>query len=133
MDDPQMSLSNLEQHLYAYFLVIDAPKVTVDGRFYRREEFIGVFKDRIRFGAAGAGKFSGDVCEHIATDLVDKLIASGALTTARDKLTVGELHQFEPAAYKQTIQSLAEQNPIVAASKGQGEDFWKKAFTDLGV
>jgi hypothetical protein len=128
-----MSLSNLEQHLYAYFLVIDAPKTTVDGRFYRREEFIGVFKDRIRFGTAGAGKFSADVCEHIATDLVDRLIATGGLTTARDKLTVGELHQFEPAAYKQTIQALTEQNEIIAAAKGQGEAFWQKAFAELGV
>ena len=58
-----MNLTELEECVYAYFLSGEAMIVTVDGRFYRREEFVRVFEDRLfyatqRFGGGVAGRYS---------------------------------------------------------------------------
>jgi hypothetical protein len=119
-----MALNDVETRLYAYFLATDAPKTTVDGRFYPREDFVRIFKDRIYFGTAAAGSFTQAACENVANTIVDALIASGALTTTRDKFSV-VLHQFVPATYKQTIQDLCDADALVRAAAGQGPGYWK--------
>ena len=56
-------MTELEEHVFAYFLSTEALHISIDGRFYRREEFVKVFEDRIfyatqRLGPSASGRHS---------------------------------------------------------------------------
>ena len=45
MGEPSMNLTELEEYVLAYFLSVDALSVSVDGRYFRREDFVRVFEE----------------------------------------------------------------------------------------
>jgi hypothetical protein len=122
-----MNLTELEEYVFAYFLSGDALNVTVDGRFYRREEFVQVFEDRIFYAAQ---RFGSKVASNIANKLVDKLIEEKALSTTHDKLS-GTSHQLDGNKYRTFIRNLIKSNCICQRSQEAGPQFWEEAFAVL--
>jgi hypothetical protein len=122
-----MSLSELEQCVFAYFLSHDALNVTVDGRFYRREEFVRVFEDRFFYALQLYGRGIAGRHSNIANALVDKLIEERALSTVVDRLT-GISHQFDTGRYRALINNLIKSNDICQRSQAAGPQFWEEAF-----
>jgi hypothetical protein len=126
-----MNLTALEQTVLAYFLTVEGPKVSIDGRFYLRDNFDQIFLDRIFFSAQSLVGGREQQHSKVAGWLVDKLIESGALSTARDTLG-GTSHQFIPAKYKAAIKELAESNAICQLAQQGGPQFWQETFAKLG-
>lgn len=125
-----MALTGAETLLLAYFLAEDALAFSVDGRFYRREEFYHVFKDRLYFLTPRAADGLSFRHAEIARELVDLLIEKQAILTIQDKLA-GPLHQFAPEAYKAAIKSFAAQNQILASRADKTPQFWAERFAAL--
>lgn len=122
-----MNLTELEECVYAYFLSGEAMNVTVDDRFYRREEFVRVFEDRLfyatqKFGRGVAGRYS-----NIAHSLVDELIEEKVLSTSNDKWS-GTSHQFDSEKYRAFIRNLVKSNKICRRSQTTDPKFWEEAF-----
>ena len=125
-----MNLTELEEYVLAYFLSVDALSVSVDGRYFRREDFVRVFEDRIfyatqRFGSKIAGRHS-----NIAAPLVDRLIESGALSTSTDQWSVA-WHRFDASKYRAVAKELIQSNTLCQRSEDAGPQFWEEAFAAL--
>jgi hypothetical protein len=71
-----MNLTELEEYVLPYFLSVDALSVSVDGRYYRREDFGRVFEDRIFYATQQFGSKIARRHSNIAAPLVDRLIES---------------------------------------------------------
>jgi hypothetical protein len=122
-----MHLTELEEHVLAWFLAGDALNVTVDGRFYGRGDFVRIFEDRIFYATQLFGGRVAARHPNIANYLVDKLIEAQALSTTIDRLS-GTSHKFDNARYRTCINDLIRSNSICQRSQGAGPDFWEQAF-----
>jgi hypothetical protein len=125
-----MSLTELEEHVFAYFLSIEAPHISVDGRFYRRDEFVRVFEDRIfyatqRLGAGVSGRHT-----EIVNSLIDTLIEAQALSTSHDRLS-GTYHKMDDNKYRAVIRNLIQSNALCQRAQQVGAHFWQEAFKAL--
>jgi hypothetical protein len=125
-----MNLTELEEYVMAYFLSVDALSVSVDGRYFRREDFVRVFEDRIfyatqQFGSKIAGRYS-----NIAVQIVDRLIESNALSTSTDQWSV-TWHRFDTDKYKAVVKALIQSNTLCQRSKDASPRFWEEAFAAL--
>jgi hypothetical protein len=127
-----MQLCDLEHYVFAYFLTTDALHVNVDGRFYRRHEFVHIFEDRLfhatqQWGPGVAGRHPA-----IANGLVDKLIELKALSTSSDQLS-GIFHQFNTSRYRAVINELIQANDICRHSQQGSSHFWTEAFATVST
>lgn len=122
-----MTLTGLEECLFAYFLTVDALNVTVDGRFYRREEFVRIFDDRIFYATQLLGGSVAARHPDIAIQFVDKLVGEKALSTVNDQYS-GVAHQFDTARYRAVVNRLIASNDMCRRSQGAGPQFWDEAF-----
>jgi hypothetical protein len=126
----EMNLTRLEEHVLAYFLSVEALGFSVDGRFYRREEFVQVFEDRIFFTTPGFDDLVQSRHPKVASYLVDILIEEKALSTANDQWT-GVSHRFDPGRYKVVVNELIKSNIICQRAQEAGPRFWAEAFATL--
>jgi hypothetical protein len=125
-------MTELEEHVFAYFLSIEAPSISIDGRFYRREEFVQVFEDRMfyatqRFGPGVSGRHT-----EIINRLIDTLIEAKGLATSHDRLS-GTYHQMEDSKYRAVIRNLIHSNAICQRAREAGSHFWENAFKPLNA
>ena len=123
----KMKLTDLEEHVFAHFLSEDALAVRVDGRFYRRGEFVKIFEDKLldttqRLGPGIVGRHT-----NVANALIDALIEKQGLSTTTDKLS-GTYHQMSDSNYRQVIKDLAQSNPICQREQQVGSGFWNEVF-----
>jgi hypothetical protein len=123
-------MTELEEHVFAYFLSTDAANISVEGRFYRREEFVKVFEDRIFYATQRLGpKFSGRHSK-IIESLMDTLIEAKGLSTSHDRLS-GTYHQMDDSKYRAVIRNLIQSNAICQHAQQAGPLFWEEAFQAL--
>jgi hypothetical protein len=125
-----MNLTQIDEHVYAYFLHHDALKVTVDGRFYKAREFVRKFENEIMYGTPAFGGTDTGRPSNLATSLVDQLIEEGALSSVNDELS-GVSYQFDAGKYKAFIKDQIATNPICQRAAQGGPDFWEEAFASL--
>lgn len=124
-----MNLSAADELVLAHFLATQASSVTVDGRFYPRQDFVRIFEDRLAFAPRPPVSAKIEFA-NIASVLVDKLIQEGALSTVNDQWT-GVSHQFKTDRYKSVIKELNAANDICQQAARAGSTFWEKAFESL--
>jgi hypothetical protein len=122
-----MTLNDTEQLVLAYFLAEDASKMYVDARFFLYEDFVRMFDDRIYYKIQELPHAPGGRHKALATQLVDRMIETGALSTRKDKFG-GVMHQFQPDAYRALVAELAENTPLVAEARAAGPGFWDARF-----
>lgn len=125
-----MNLTELEQHVLAYFLATDALSGGIDERFYKRHEFVKIFEDRIFHATPDFGGVVQGRPTNVATYLVDELIKQGALSTVNDEYS-GESHKFNRSKYKEFIKQLIESNTLCERARQAGPQFWPEAFAAL--
>lgn len=127
MTGQQMKINEVEQWVFAYFLVMQAGNVNIDGRFRRREEFIQIFEDAVfystqKFTGAVAGRHS-DLC----TKLVAQLIEAGCLAASHDKWS-GTSYQFDAVRYREYIKRQIDADAVCQQALKAGPQFWDEAF-----
>ncbi len=125
-----MSLTELEQHVYAYYVATDAAQFTAAPRFYPHGELTLIFADKVQVAARKFGRQVHSKAKAAGTALIDKLIEAGAYSTKQNEFG-GSMHQFQEPTYKAFLKAERESNPIIVQSKDAGPEFWEQAFARL--
>jgi hypothetical protein len=125
-----VSLSELEQHVYAYYVAQDAAQFSAAPRFYPYGELTLIFADKIQVATRKFGRKVHSRSNAAAAALVDKLIEAGAYSTKQNEFG-GSMHQFQEPAYKAFLKSEQDKDPIIQQAKAEGSDFWAQAFARL--
>ena len=125
-----MSLTDLEQHVYAYYVAGDAAQFTAAPRFYPYGELTLILADKIQVATRKFGRQVHSKANPVAAALLDRLIAAGAYSTKQNDFG-GSMHQFQAAAYKAFLDSEQESDPIILKAKAEGPEFWEQAFARL--
>jgi len=125
-----MSLTELEQTIYAYYVDGEASVFATAPRFYPHGELVLVLADKItvatrKFGFKVTGK-----AKNVAGVFLDELIAAGAYSSKTNDFG-GTMHQFQGDVYKQFLKGRQDSDPIIAKAKAGGPDFWEQAFAAL--
>jgi hypothetical protein len=125
-----MSLTELEQHVYAYYVATDAAQFQAAPRFYPYGELTLIFADKVEVATRKFGRKATAKANTVAAALLDKLIASGAYSTKQNEFG-GSMHQFQTDAYKAFLAAEQQSDPIIQKAKAAGPEFWEQAFTRL--
>jgi hypothetical protein len=125
-----MSLTELEQHVYAYYVATDAAQFQAAPRFYPYGELTLIFADKVEVATRKFGRKATAKANTVAAALLDKLIASGAYSTKQNEFG-GSMHQFQTDAYKAFLAAGQQSDPIIQKAKAAGPEFWEQAFTRL--
>lgn len=127
-----MSLSEIEQHAFAYYVSHGANDLTIAGRFYPYGELVLVIEDKVvvdnrKFGSKVTGK-----AKAAGQAFLDHMVEKLAFSTTQNKFG-GQMHQFQGDAYKAALKGLQESDPIIVAAKASGNEaeYWDQAFARL--
>jgi hypothetical protein len=124
-----MSLSELEQHVFAYFVANNAQDVNMDPKFAPYGELALIFEDRIQLATRKYGVKVEMASRNVARAFLDMLLEKGAFSTTKNSL--GAMHQFQAKVYPDCIKGLQDANPIVQKAKAGGPAFWDDTFAAL--
>lgn len=124
-----MTLSALEQHVFAYFVAEDAQNLNMVPRFWPYGELVLIIEDRIQLAVRKFGVKAEMTSKKVAHALLDLLLERGAFSTTKDSLST--MHQFQPKPYQDTIKNLQETDPIIQKAKAGGPTFWDDTFAAL--
>ncbi len=125
-----MSLTDLEQHVYAYYVAGDAAQFSAAPRFYPYGELTLILADKIQVATRKFGRKATAKANSVAAALLDRLIAAGAYSTKTNDFG-GSMHQFQADAYKAFLKQEQESDPIILKAKDGGPDYWDQAFSAL--
>jgi hypothetical protein len=125
-----MSLTELEQHVYAYYVATDAAQFQAAPRFYPYGELTLIIADKVQVATRKFGRKATAKANTAANALLDKLIAAGAYSTKQNEFG-GSMHQFQLDAYKSFLKAEQESNPLIRQAQAEGEGFWQGAFERL--
>jgi hypothetical protein len=125
-----MSLTELEHHVYAYYVATDAAQFQAAPRFYPHGELILIIADKVEVATRKFGRKATAKANTAAAALLDKLVASGAYSTKQNEFG-GTMHQFQADAYKAFLGDEQQNDPIIQQARAAGPEFWEQAFTRL--
>jgi hypothetical protein len=125
-----MSLTDLEEHVYAYYVAGDAAQFSAAPRFYPYGELTLIIADKVQVAARKFGRQAASKANAVAAVLLDRLIAAGAYSTKQNDFG-GSMHQFQGDAYKQFLRNEQASNPIIVKANDAGPEFWEQAFASL--
>jgi hypothetical protein len=125
-----MSLTEVEQAAYAYYLAHDANQFTVTGRFYPHGELVLVIGDKVQVATRKFGRQVSSKANNVARVWLDRLIETGAYSTKQNDFG-GSMHQFQPDRYKTVLRQEQDADPIILKAKEAGPEFWEQAFAEL--
>jgi len=125
-----VNLTELEQHVYAYYVATDAAQFSAAPRFYPHGELTLIFADKVQVATRKFGRSVHSKAKAAAVALVDKLIEVGAYSTKQNEFG-GSMHQFQEPAYKVFLKAERESDPIIKQAEAEGAQFWEDAFARL--
>lgn len=125
-----MSLSQLEQHIFAYFVAEQAADFNIVNRFFPYGELVLVWDDKFTTAVRKFGLNVRKKTKPAAVALLDLLIERGGYSTKTNDFG-GTMHAFQADEYRKIIQDLQATDPIIAKARAEGPDFWKDAFAVL--
>jgi hypothetical protein len=125
-----MSLTELEHHVYAYYVATDAAQFSAAPRFYPYGELTLIFADKVQVATRKFGRQVHSKSKTAATALIDKLIEAGAYSSKQNEFG-GSMHQFQEPAYKAFLKAQQENDPIIVQAKTEGPGYWDQAFARL--
>jgi hypothetical protein len=124
-----MNLSDLEQHVFAYYLANGAADLTMAPRFWPYGDLVLIVEDKI---GVATRKFGGKVTRasaNVASAFVDLLIEQGGFSVAENRLS--KMYRYEGPNYQNCINELRDANPIVRRASAAAPGFWDEAFAAL--
>lgn len=125
-----MSLTEVEQTAYAYYLAHDANQFTVTGRFYPYGDLVLVIADKVQVATRKFGRQVHSKSSNVAKVWLDRLIETGAYSTKQNEFG-GSMHQFQPDLYKTVLRQEQDADPIIQKANDGGPDFWAETFSAL--
>ncbi|HEX7874907.1 MAG TPA: hypothetical protein VF475_18490 [Sphingobium sp.] len=125
-----MSLTDLESHVLAFYLVGAADELNIAGRFFPRNAIIDSVEDKMKIATRKFGRKVGAAARPGATQFVDMLIAKEAFSTKEDKFG-GVMHQFQNDRYRELLAEAKAADPLVAKAPTTDDAYWEETFTGL--
>ena len=125
-----MSLSELEQHVFAYYVAGHANELNIATRWYPYGELILVIADKVTVAVRKFGRKPRASAKAVATAFLDHMIEKGAWATKQNEFG-GQMHQFQADKYKAELKALQASDPILQKAAAGGPDFWEKAFDEV--
>ena len=126
-----MALSEMEQHVFAYYLAHGAGEFSMVGRFFPYGELTLLIQDKIQVAVRKFGRRASAACPSAARALLDLMIEKGGCSSTKDKFGAS-MHQFQGDAYKAALKALQESDPILQKAQAAGPAYWDEAFAALG-
>ncbi|WP_404480973.1 hypothetical protein [Novosphingobium sp. BL-52-GroH] len=123
-------MTDLIDHMIAYYVAGPASDLTVAPRFYPYGELQLIFEDKI---SVAVRKFGPKVRKHAkeaGKAFIDRMIETGAWSTNEGEYG-GSMHQFQADRFREVIREEQKANPIIAQAKAEGPAYWDKAFGEL--
>jgi hypothetical protein len=124
-----MSLTELERHVYAYYLAGDAAQFSAAPRFYPYGELILIIEDKVQVATRKFGRQVSGKAKTVAQAWLDQLIAAGAYSSKKDDFGAS-MHQFQGDTYRTLLKEKQDTDPIILKARDDPE-FWDRAFTNL--
>jgi hypothetical protein len=124
-----MSLSELEQHVFAYYLANGAQNLTMVPRYWPYGELVLIVEDRIQLATRKFGVRVELTSPKVARAFLDLMIERGGFSTTKDDLST--MHQYQSEPYLKCVKELLETNPIVAKARAGSPTFWPDTFAAL--
>ena len=94
-----MSLSELEQHVFAYYVAGHANELNIATRWYPYGELVLVIEDTVTVAVRKFGRKPRASAKAVATAFLDHMIEKGAWATKQNEFG-GQMHQFQADKYK---------------------------------
>ncbi|MEO6091843.1 MAG: hypothetical protein ABIT04_06190 [Novosphingobium sp.] len=125
-----MSLSEIEQTAFAYYVAVPANDVNIAGRYFPYKELALILEDKFSMATRKFGPKARATATTASKAFLDTMLEQGAWSTKPNEFG-GEMHQFQPDVYRAALRELQASDPIVRASQGQGPEFWVDKFAAL--
>jgi len=125
-----MSLTELEQTLFAHYVAHGAQGLNVATRWYPYGELILIIEDKVKVGARKFGFKVTGKAKAAATAFLDLMLEQGGWTTTKNDFG-GTMHQFQADAFRTALGELRDSDPIVKEATAAGESFWADRFASL--
>jgi hypothetical protein len=122
-----MSLTEQQQQVLAFYVAGPAADLNMVGRFWPRAELVMILEDKIQFATRPFGARIAANARPVAEALAETFIDRGAFSTQAGKFG-GSMHQFQPDAYRATLEEMRVADPIILAAKDGGADYWTNLF-----
>jgi hypothetical protein len=121
------NLTDLEQHLLAYYASGQAKDLNIAGRFYPYGELVLILEDKVKIAARKFGLKVTSKSKGAGKGFLDYMIEKGAWSTKPNEFG-GTMHQFQPDVYRTALAELNASNPIIQKAAAAGDGFWEEAF-----
>ena len=125
-----MSLSELEQHVLAYYVANGAKEFAMVGRFFPYGELKLVIADKIQVATRKFGRKATMVTPTVAAAFLDLMIERGAFSTKTNEFG-GTMHQFQAKEYQELLKDRQASDPIIQKAQAGGADYWQESFAEL--
>lgn len=122
-------MTELDQHILAYFIAKNADEFQMDPRWWPSIELGSIMEDKVRFGVSRFWLVGRPPVEAAARNLLETLIARGAF--AKKDGEYGSMYQFQRAPYREWLTEARANNPIVKQMATADEDEWEATFDRL--
>jgi hypothetical protein len=123
-------LSELEQHVLAFYVANNAQDLNMVGRFWPTRDVTTVVEDKIQIATRKFGTKVSMAAAKPAKAFADEMIEGGGFSTKHGDFG-STMHQFQPDKYKECLKQMREANPIVQKAQGAGPEFWQETFAEL--
>jgi hypothetical protein len=123
-------LSEIEQHVLAYYVAGAAQELNMVGRFWPSGELVMVIGDKVQVATRKFGTKVSMASAKAARAFGDDMIACGGFSTKQGDFG-STMHQFQADKYKECLAKMRETNPIVQKAKAAGAGFWEETFAQL--
>jgi hypothetical protein len=122
-----MSLSNLEQTVFAYFLATAANDINIAGRWFPKSEVLLIIDDKFQIAVRKFGTKARGGTKAASSAFVEHMIDKGGWATKENDFG-GTMHQWNMEMFRAELKALQAADPIVQRSAGGGESFWQDEF-----
>ena len=125
-----MNLPPLQAHVLAYYLAHSAKDFAMSGRWFPYGELELIFADKIKVDVRQFGKAAQESAGAVAKAYLDHMIANAGFETKAQKFG-GSMHQYDAEGFRAALSALQAGDPVLAAARSGGADFWENAFASL--
>ncbi len=125
-----MNLTELQEHVVAYYLLKGALDLNMDPRWWPPIELSSIISDKVRFAVSRFDLANRLAVDEASQEWLNFLIARGAFLKADSEY--GPMYQFQKTVYQDCVAEARKSSATFALAAATSEpDFWRDAFARL--
>jgi hypothetical protein len=127
-----MSLSEIEQHVFAHYVANAAQDLTMVPRAWPYGELVLIIEDKVQLATRPFGFKAAMACPNVARAFLDLMIERQGFSTL-DNGFGGSMHRYQGEPYRNGLRDLQQTDPIIQQAQAEGAGFWEEAFARLSA